>query len=167
MRTELVSLPALLLGGVGFYGDPLSVKGGWDVENGIGRTWQRYGAFVSANPVRPYSKNGRYCYEVHVYGAETADKGYFEVFVGEEVRTTELPIGLTAKFIPASDYLKVTLEGAEIAGDWWAKLDGEILPAHGRRRNAAYILQAYDERFKGTDRLEDSVMDAFIPVGGA
>lgn len=164
MITELVHLRSMLLGGVSFYGDPFSRKGGWDSENEIGKTCDRYLSYIATNPERPYSSGREAMYEVHVYGEETASKGYFEVFVGEEVTGAQLPIALSAKQLPESDYLKITLTGQEITGDWWQTLDTELLPAFHAARSAPYIVQAYDHRFKGMDQLDDSVMDAYIPV---
>lgn len=164
MKTELVSLDSLLLGGVGFYGDPISAKGGWDSENEIGKTWDRFIRHITDNPERPYSCNGRTMYEVHIYGGETASKGYFEVFVGEEVNTAQLPVTLGSKYIPASRYLKITLNGKEVTGDWWQKLDTDIIPCIGVKRNSVYIIQAYDERFQGMDKIDDSILDVYIPV---
>lgn len=164
MNTELVSLDSLLLGGVSFYGDPISTKGGWDAENEIGKTWNRFMEFITRNTERPYSLHKQYMYEVHIYGSETAVKGYFEVFVGEEVNTAQLPIEISSKFISASEYLKITLSGKEITGDWWQKLDTDIIPSGGVGRNPAYLIQAYDGRFKGMDRIEDSILDVYIPV---
>jgi hypothetical protein len=164
MKTELVHRPSMLLGGVGFYGDPFRQKAGWDAENEIGKTCDRFTAYVAEHPVRPYACGVPCFYEVHVYGAETATKGYFEVFVGEEVNTAELPTALSAKFFPASDYLRITLSGEEISGDWWRTLDTELIPAYGVRRGAQFIIQAYDGRFKGMDRLAESTMEAYIPV---
>jgi len=164
MKTELIKLNAMLLGGVSFYGDPISTKGSWDSENEIGKTWNRFMAYLTENPERSFSCNKPYLYEIHIYGSETAAKGYFEVFVAEEVNTAELPVTLCTKFFPESDYLKITLYGQEITGDCWHKLDSEIIPATGVKRNYSYIIQAYDERFKGMDNIDDSVMDVYIPV---
>jgi predicted transcriptional regulator YdeE len=164
METKLVSLHPLLLGGLCFYGDPISAKGGWDSENEIGKTWSRFSEFLRENPDRPYSSHGGTMYEIHIYGIETRSKGYFEVFVGEEVNTAQLPIALSTKFIPASDYLKITLNGNEITGDWWHELDTKIMPSSGSKRNFAYLIQAYDEKFKGMDKIEDSILDVYIPV---
>ena len=167
MKTELVRLDAILLGGVSFYGDPFALKGGWDSDNEIGNTCRRFTEFVQENAKRPYSANKSVFYEVHIYGKETAAKGYFEVFAGEEVTTAELPAALSAKYIAASDYIKLTLTGSEITEDWWRKLEAEILPQYGVKRNPAYIIQAYDERFLGMDRLDASEIDAYVPVEGA
>ena len=163
MKAELMTLRPLLLGGMCFYGDPLSAKGSWDSENEIGKTWKRYTDFLAANPARPYSLDERRMYEVHLYGDETPSKGYFEVFVGEEVRTAELPVALCAKYIPASDYLKVTLSGSEITADWWKELDA-VLSERNLKRNDRYLIQAYDHRFKGMDRIEESEMEVYLPI---
>lgn len=164
MKTVLERLDQMLLGGVCFYGDPISVKGGWDSENEIGKTCKRFTDFLAENPIRPYSKNKPVLYEVHIYGSETLSKGFFEVFVGEEVNTAELPVALAAKHIPASDYIKVTLFGAEIVSDWWKDLDTNVIPSMGVKRNGGYIIQAYGPLFKGMDDIADSEIDAFIPV---
>jgi predicted transcriptional regulator YdeE len=164
MKTELVHLPSMLLGGVSFYGDPFSRKGGWDADNEIGKTWNRFTAYIADNPQRSFSSKREVLYEVHIYGEETKSKGYFEVFVGEEVNSAELPVTLSAKQLPESDYIKITLSGQEIAGDWWQALDTEVLPAFHAMRSFPYIIQAYDHRFKDMNHLDDSVLDAYVPV---
>ena len=164
MKTELVHLHSILLGGVSFYGDPFSRKGGWDSENEIGKTWSRFIAFLAGHPQRPYSSGKQVSYEVHIYGEETETKGYFEVFVGEEVTTAELPAALSAKHLPESDYIKITLSGQEITADWWQTLDRDILPSFSAARRYPFIVQVYDSRFKDMEHLEDSELDAYIPV---
>jgi len=164
MKPERIHLPAMLLGGVSFYGDPFSQKSGWDSENEIGKTCARFITYTQQNPQRPYSCGRNVICEIHVYGEETNTKGYFEVFVGEEVNTARLPVPLSVKHLPESDYIKIELHGQEITDDWWQALDTEILPKFHARRNATYIIQAYDARFKGMERLDDSVIDVYIPV---
>ena len=164
MRTTLTVLAPMLLGGIGFYGDPISVRGGWDSENEIGNTWRRFMAWLAENPDRPYALDHGMMYEVHIYGPETRSKGYFEVFVGEEVASESLPITLSAKRIPGGEYLRITLAGEEITGDWWARLDAETLHAQGLRRCGEYLIEAYDQRFKGMDRLGESELDIYLPV---
>ena len=164
MKTKIVYLDALLLGGVSFYGDPISSKGSWDAENEIGKTCQRLADYMAENPNRPFSLYKPLFYEVHIYGPETMTKGYFEVFAGEEVSTAELPVSLSAKYIPASEYMRVTLYGQEIVSDWWQALDAIISAEANMTRNFGYILQVYDERFKGMDNIKESVLDAYIPI---
>ncbi len=164
MRAELTYLAPMLLGGVGFYGDPISIKGGWDSENEIGNTWRRFMAWLEENPSRPYALGKGMLYEVHIYGPETKTKGYFEVFVGEEVAAGALPIPLSAKWIPGGEALRITLSGEEITGDWWKNLEAEILPARGLIRGGEYLIEAYDERFKGMDKVSESELDIYLPV---
>ena len=164
MRSELVHFGPMLLGGMGFYGDPFSAKAGWDSENEIGKTWQRFTDWLAANPGNPCFINKNVMYELHVYGPETLTKGAFEVFVGGETVTHELDEALSAKWIPAGEYLKVTLTGTEITGDWGMALEGEMLPQMGLARRGTFLIQAYDLRFKGTDSVSESEMDAYIPV---
>jgi predicted transcriptional regulator YdeE len=164
MQTELVHLHSMLLGGVNFYGDPISTKGSWDSENEIGKTWNRFMEYLTEHPERPYSCNKPYLYEIHIYGSETACKGYFEVFVGEEIHNAQLSMALCTKYIPESDYIKITLYGHEMTGDWWQQLETDIIPAQGVRKNSSYIIQAYDERFKGMDDIGNSILDVYIPV---
>ena len=163
MKTALTKLGPLLLGGVSFYGDPISTKGSWDSENEIGKTWKRFSDFITTNPSRPYSMNKPLFYEVHIYGAETMTKGFFEVFVGEEVKTCELPVDLSVKMIPQSRYAEITLFGNEIISDWWTELDTRILPALNAKRNGSFIIQAYDDDFR-MDRIDDSRISVFVPV---
>jgi len=120
--------------------------------------------FLHENPERVFSCKKSTMYEVHIYGSETADKGRFEVFVGEEVNTAQLPTALCAKFFPASDYIKVTLAGAEIIGDWWRTFEAEVLPGYGVKQHESYVIQSYDGRFLGMDQIENSVLDVLVPV---
>ncbi len=139
MKTERIHLPAMLLGGVGYYGDPFHQKSGWDSENEIGHAFQRFIAFITQHPTRAYSSGREVMYEVHIYGDEMATEGRFEVFIGEEVNTADLPIALSTKFLPEADYLKLTLNGQEINGDWWQTLRTDILPAqHCKQKRSLY-----------------------------
>ncbi|MFA5342291.1 MAG: GyrI-like domain-containing protein [Clostridia bacterium] len=163
MKTELVHLNSLLLGGVNFYGDPFSKKGGWDTENEIGKTWIRFTDYITKNPERSYSCKKYLFYEILIYGKETPDKGYLEVFVGEQINTAEVPLVLSTKFFPESDYIKVTLSGQEITSDWWQTVSA-MSEYSNIEKDTSFIIQTYDERFKGMDCLDDSVMDAYIPI---
>lgn len=164
MKTELVHLDSILLGGFSFYGDPISTKGGWDTENEIGKTFSRFTKHWTEHPERAYSAGINRVYEVHIYGPETPTHGFFEVFVGEEVTTSQLPIKLNSKFIEAADYLKLTLSGEEIVSDWYFNITKNILPPLGVRARNNYLLQVYDERFKSMEQIGVSIMEAYLPV---
>ncbi|WDV46428.1 effector binding domain-containing protein [Clostridiaceae bacterium M8S5] len=165
MNIEQVKTKNLLLGGMIFYGDPISVKGGWDTSNHIGQLWSRYSEFLRQNPVRKYSANKNSMYEIHIYNESTPTNGYFEVFVGEEVTSSKLPIDLCTKFIDESLYLKVTLSGDEITSDWWHKIINDNSIANMKLKpTQKYLIQVYDERFKGMDNIENSTMYALVPL---
>ncbi len=164
MKTELIHMDSLLLGGMNFYGDPFSSKGGWESENEIGKTFSRFNSYKSKTFEQAFFLHTDRMFELHIYSDETALRGYFEIFIGEEVNTAQLPIQLCSKFIPASDYIKITLSGMEITQDWYYQLEHSIAPSYQVERKNSYLLQVYDERFIGMEQLEASVMDVFIPV---
>ena len=48
--------------------------------------------------------------------------------------------------------------------DWWLKLETEILPALGFSAKSSHLIQVYDDRFKGMDNVDESILDVFIPI---
>ena len=149
------------MAGVSFFGDPFRLASGWSEENEIGRLWQRFMALLPALGER--GEQGPW-YEVHVEHPESRETGEFEVFCGVEVPTIDaLPVVLTAKVLPASTYAALTLSGKDIVGDWDARMNAWIA---ARRLERAYPFgfQRYDERFRGLDRLDESILDVFTPV---
>jgi predicted transcriptional regulator YdeE len=151
--------------GMSFYGEPFSTHGGWSEQNEIGRVWSRWMAFFegSQQKLQPIIYPGVF-YEIHVYDEETVAKGIFEVFVGARLKTLEsVPLALLIKALPAGDYARFTLEGSAISGDWDFAVDRWIAEA-GYQRAHPFSIQYYDERFKGIDNLEASILDVYIPV---
>jgi Bacterial transcription activator, effector binding domain. len=157
-------MDSFLLGGMSFYGDPFSSKGGWEAENEIGKTFSRFNSYKSKTSDQTFFLPTDRMFELHIYGSETTSRGYFEVFIGEEVTTAQLPIELCSKYISASDYIKVTLSGTEITQDWYYQLEHEIIPSYQAEKKNTYMLQVYDKRFIGMEQLEASEMDVFVPV---
>lgn len=163
---KIVERGPVMLVGMGFYGDPFASSAGWTEENEIGRLWDRFVAYLEehADGIQ-HATNPRERYEVHISHTETPAKGHYEVFVGIEVAQLEnVPVQLVAKAIPAGEYVHVTLHGAEITSDWAFDIYGEWLPAAGYEAEGSYMFQVYDERFKGVERLEESVLEAYLPV---
>lgn len=163
MKYLLIDMPAFILNGVVFYGDPFSSKPGWDGENEIGKTFKRFEALQKLYPELNETEDG-FIYEAHIYTSETFASGMLEIFVGTSLKIDRLPIECSVKYFPASSYLLFTLSGEEIMSDWWHTLDTDILPRLSLKRNHSFILQRYDERFKGMDVISDSEMEALIPV---
>jgi predicted transcriptional regulator YdeE len=166
MKPTIVEMPRTLLVGMGFFGDPFRSKAGWTEENEIGRTWQRFMAFLEGQPEAiPHAIDAGVACELHVYHPETPQTGEFEVFVGLEVsRLAEVPLVLTVKVLPPATYAVFTLQGEEIASDWSMQIFAEWLPPTGYEGQHSHSIQRYDERFKGLDRLADSVLEVYIPV---
>jgi predicted transcriptional regulator YdeE len=165
MEPKLIDAGPMTLVGLSFFGDPFRLHGGWEEENEIGRLWARFMAYWSQHaPEIRHVVDPTVMYEVHVEHAEMAQTGEFEVFCGVEVtRLDALPVELVAKVLPATRYAVFTLRGAEIASDWNQAM-ADWMARAGVQRAYPYGFQRYDERFKGVDRMEESVLEAYVPV---
>ena len=165
MEPNRINHEALLLAGLSFYGDPFTNSDPWSQENQIGRLWARLMQFIKDHEGDfARDPHGLPYFEVHLFGPETETHGLFEVFVGLEITNIErLPLGLVAKRLPACEYAIFTLEGQAILGDW----EREILNwlEENRLQEAdPYNFQYYDERFKGLDPVDGSVIDVYVPI---
>lgn len=166
MDTKIVERDRLLLAGFSFFGDPFSLAGDWMEENEIGRLWKRFMRYLEERRelLAPLTVD-EVAYEVHTYDEETRQTGNFQVFVGREIRRVdELPVELLVKVLPPSLYAVFTLRGVEITSDWPQVIYGEWLPDSGYAPLHAYTFQQYDARFKGMDRIAESVLDVYVPV---
>lgn len=163
MKYELIQMTELKMSGFVFYGDPFSTRAGWDGENEIGKLWKRFMAYVTSEE-KNFQMSDSFIYEVHIYNMETTDTGVFEVFVGAPALSEVSSYELSTKYFDASQYLHFTLTGPEIMSDWWQALETDILPKLKLKRRYPYILQRYDERFKGINEINESEMEVLIPV---
>jgi predicted transcriptional regulator YdeE len=75
-----------------------------------------------------------------------------------------VPVVLSAKVLPAANYALFTLQEEEITSDWPWLVGTEWLPDAGYEMHGGYSFQCYDERFKGMQRIAESVLDVYIPV---
>jgi predicted transcriptional regulator YdeE len=166
MEPKIIETQEMLLVGASFFGDPFELSGGWTEENEIGRTWQRFMAFLEQHPgsIR-HVVAADVAYELHVYHPETPQTGEFEVFVGLEVaRLEDVPLEMSVKILPPATYAVFALEGEQIVSDWSMMIFAEWLPAAGYEGAHTHSIQRYDERFKGLDRVEESILEVYIPV---
>jgi AraC family transcriptional regulator len=171
MEPRIVERERIILVGFSFYGDPFAESGGWTEENEIGRLWQRFLAYWDENGdrvkhLRGGDRGGDLAYEVHVGGYEETDSmGHVEVFVGVEVTELEdLPVQLLVKVLPPARYSVFTLRGEQIASDWPRAIYNEWLPGSGYKSAHDYMIELYDERFKGLENLAESELDIHVPV---
>jgi AraC family transcriptional regulator len=165
MEPRLVEKDQVVLVGFSFFGDPFRVSGGWTEENEIGRLWNRLMAFLEEHRQRIHCVTSwEVMYEVHVEHPETARSGEFEVFCGLETeRLEDIPAELTCKVLPATTYAVFTLYGEQITSDW-NMLITEWMSRSDYRRAYPYGFQRYDERFRGVERITESVLDVYVPV---
>lgn len=166
MQTKIISEGQWLVVGMSFYGDPFTQASGWSEDNEIGLLWKRFSAFVDrhGDKIKCQVTPGTFL-EIHVESEETSEKGLFEVFVGARVdRLDDVPLVCTVKVLPATDYALCTLQGQEITSDWGQLIYHDWLPSSGYRPLHPYLIQSYDARFKGLDRVDESVLNAYIPV---
>ncbi len=163
---KIIEKSEIILAGFSFYGDPFQFSADWTEENEIGRLWVRF-----INYIKNYSSkidsliNPYVCYEVHIESDETKQKGIYEIFVGTEIsEIVKLPYQLLVKVLPSTKYAVFTFSGQEITSDWSKTIYQKWLPNSKYSSSFSYSFQYYDKRFKGLDRIEESILDVYIPV---
>ena len=168
MEVEIIEREAMKLAGVSYYGP---MKGeGWTQENPIGQLWMRFIEFWNdkAYLLEGQMINKDVHYEIHIWNQELWDKtGNFEVFVGVEMKKLkDMPPELDGKVLPKTRYAKLTVKGEEIK-TWESKL-AEVLPGdkypQAKFNGMEYLIQCYDDRFKGLDKMDESEMDILVPL---
>jgi len=168
MDVEIIERKPMKLAGVSYYG-PMTGEG-WSKDNPIGQLWTRFVEFWNA---RAGLLEGRMVdrdthYEVHIWNQEVFDEtGVFRTFVGVEVESLDgLPLELEGKCLPATRYAKVTARGEEIKT--WESRWTEVLPPEKNKLakydGLEYLIQCYDERFKGLENIPESEMDILVPL---
>ena len=165
MEPKIVEHDEMMLLGFSFFGDPFRVSAGWTEENEIGRLWQRFMAYLAEHSQRiKQVKPEEVAYEVHIQHEETPHTGEYEVFVGVEATSLEdVPVELTVKILPAATYAVFTLRGEQILSDWQLMIQAWMIDA-GFESAHSYGFQRYDDRFKGVERIDESVLDVYVPV---
>jgi predicted transcriptional regulator YdeE len=156
-----------ILVGMNFFGNPFQAAGAWDEENEIGSLWKRFMAYTASNPqaIEALPASGPAWFEAHVAHPSSAATGAYEVFVGAETASPlEAPLPCVIKAFPAADYFVATLQGDEMAPGWEERLAAEAIGRHGRALDSRWGLQRYDSRFKGMDRMAESVFETWTPL---
>jgi len=166
MEPTLVEKPQIMLVGLSFFGNPFAVSGGWTEENEIGRLWNRFMAYLTQHRDRiKHVLSDTVMYEVHIEHPETRLSGEFEVFTGLEVeRLEDVPVELSVKILPPVTYAVFTLQGQQIVSDWEKTIVSEWMSRSGYRNPYGYGFQLYDERFKGVQNIDESILDVYVPV---
>jgi len=165
VEPQLIDKDQIILVGLSFFGDPFKFSGGWTEENEIGRLWKRFMAYLqeAGEQIRHVTAGGGF-YELHIDHPEMERTGEYEVFVGLEVdRLEDVPVRLSIKILPPTRYAVFTLVGQQIVTDWSQEMT-DWLARSGYQRAYAYGFQYYDERFKSVQQIDESVLDAYVPV---
>ncbi|MEE4194046.1 MAG: GyrI-like domain-containing protein [Anaerolineae bacterium] len=164
LKPQIIDLPAMVLAGFSFFGDPFHSHAGWTEENEIGRVWQRLTVFYETLPAEErHNANEAVWYELHLEHPGSIEKGEWEIFVGYQIeQPDEHALELTLKHLPAMTWAVFTLKGTQIGNfdadykNWLAASDyEEAFPL---------LIERYDERFKGMERIEESELDYLVPV---
>ncbi|MCP4544362.1 MAG: GyrI-like domain-containing protein [Chloroflexi bacterium] len=166
MDPKIVTAKEWLVVGMSFYGDPFSQTTGWSEDNEIGLLWKRFFAFhgQNADAIKHIAESNALL-EIHIETEETPEKGLFEVFIGVRVEKLEdVPIECVVKILPATQYAVFTLQAEEITSDWSKLIYFDWIPASGYYVSHQYGIQYYDHRFKGLDKIEESMLDVYVPI---
>lgn len=166
MDAKIITAKEWLVVGMSFYGDPFNKASGWDEGNEIGILWNRFMAFYQKNSEAIKRRtNPDALLEIHLETEETPEKGFYEVFVGAAVAKLEdVPVECVVKVLPATSYAVFTLQGKQITETDYGKVISEWLASAGYSRSHPYFIEYYDQRFKGLDRIEESILDIYMPV---
>jgi predicted transcriptional regulator YdeE len=163
---KIVEREQILLAGFGFYGDPFTSKAGWTEENEIGILWSRFMGllFKPESPIA-HLKNNKEWFEVWIETEESAEKGFFEIFVGTQIDSCEkVPYIMQMKVLPKSQYAVVTACGKQIQSEEPYNEFQKWLKTSKFIKIEKYSIQVYDERFKGMDKIEESELDFYYPI---
>ena len=164
LTPTITSLPQLTLAGFTFYGDPVHSHAGWTEENEIGRVWKRIMVFYDhPPPEQRHNVDETVWYELHLEHPGSIEKGEWEIFVGYVTdKADALPLELCLKILPPMDWAIFTLKGGEV-GDF-DPLYKEWLEKSEFKEAFPLLIERYDERFKGTDKMEESELDYLVLI---
>jgi len=161
----LISKDRMVIGGINYYGDPIENHEGWNVENEIGKLWNRfmYLYFQKKDAISAIINENAF-YEIHIQtDKDCENNNEYGIMVGVELKDiVDMPEEMVLKVFGERKYLAFTLEGIEIVENW--KLMSEWIDKSEYVIDGDYVIQKYDERFKGMDKIEQSVMEAWFPV---
>lgn len=165
MKPQIFFKESTNLMGLSFFGDPFSSSAEWTEENEVGRLWNRFMGYINNTEELKYLLQKEKWYEVWIEHPESKEKGFFEIFVGVEISSSDqVPLLFLIKNLPATEYAVFTVRGNKIMTDWPNKQYDEWLKNSVYVAGEDFMIEIYDSRFKGMDKLEDSELDYYFPV---
>jgi len=166
MEPKIIERGELIVAGMVFHGDPFRGGQGWTEENEVGKLWGRFGRFWDnqRDNIKNIVDPGKH-YEIWVEPNDYKDTKESCLMIGVEIRKIkDLPFELSVKVLPASKYAIFTLKGDRIKSNWGDEIYKKWLPESGYQEAHKYLLEVYDDRFKGLDNLTDSELDVHLPI---
>ncbi|MFX1566824.1 MAG: GyrI-like domain-containing protein [Promethearchaeota archaeon] len=164
MEPQVLGPKIFKLLGCVFYGDPFHSAKGWDRENEIGKTWERFmNLYIKYRDFLDSIKYGEtQGYEVHIEPDDYTTHKKFHIFVGIEVKSIEFfPMEMFYKVFPESQYLFFT---SKYMGKGTEYIFSQWLPESEYEPSYPFMMQAYHpNRWKGENN-ESSLMDWYIPI---
>ena len=157
MEPFITKKPEMHLVGMSFYGDPFSLRGGWDGENEIGRVWARFMKYLGEK--EDLLKGIIYpdaFYEVHIYNEETIEKGVFD-----NPDKNEQNVISAAAFDDLKNMINKVNNCSKALGN--SKIN--IKESELRDQTLQYGLVAKTDINKGDSLTQDNVRFAFPCIG--
>lgn len=155
----------LKLSGMVYYGNPVHTHDGWNIENEIGKLWNRFMNICMDKPetIKKYTIEPKIAYEAHIAYAGEPDQEY-HIFVGIETASPiRDPVEFFYKELPSTKYAIFTAKGANMA-EQIEEVYKEWLPNSPYIESHPFMIQRYDQdRFKGLED-ESSEIDFMIPI---
>ena len=165
---SIITEPTILnLMGCVYYGNPFHSAGEWSYDNEIGNLWKRF-MKLSMGHYRSFfqkvAKEPGIAYEMHLETSEFKETKRYYVFVGIETKKiNNQPLELFTKILPETQYLQFTSKADDSKDADYIMRKWLNTKSTGYRQNYPFILQRYDERYKGLHDL-DSEIDWMIPI---
>ena len=166
MNPKIINKDELKLVGCVFYGNPFHSAKGWDIENEIGKLWQRFiTVFEKFKPeLESIVMNPTIAYEVHIDPVIAKEEKKWYIFVGVEVKKIDaIPLELFCVILPKTKYAIYTTKGNEFqnANDY---LYNKWLPKSKFKESYSFQIQAYDsKRYFGMENMESEI-DFYVPI---
>ena len=156
---------ALKLAGMVYFGNPVHSHEGWNVENEIGKLWNRFMTLCTENAevIGQQSIEPGVAYEAHIAYPGKVNQEY-HIFVGIETENPfPLPIELFYKVMPSTRYAVFTVKCSDMF-EQMEELYSEWLPNSPFVESYPMLIQRYDmARYKGLDD-PDSEIDFMLPI---
>lgn len=165
MKSKVVTKKLIIMG-LDFYGDPFSIAGEWSQDNSIGLLWKMFHKRLQKSVYKSNTNvdHSLYC-ELHQFDEDFKLNGHYGLMVGVGLKALdEIPSDFVMKTLAENTYLELELQGHDITSDYYELAKECLLDYPEYQVDPSYMIQLYDDRFKGMDRVEESIITAWLPL---